>query len=85
LDIFAGKLQKKKTNSSMKPYFSIANNQEKIKEILQTFGKKSRPLILAIIEQDCATYHRRHKRTAININRNDFARTFLRNINDHYH
>ncbi len=69
----------------IKLHFSIADDEEKINEILSTFGKKSRPLILAIIEQDCANYNQRHKRTTININRKNFARTFLRNINDHYH
>lgn len=52
--------------------FSAEDKRGKIEEILNTFGRKSRPLIMRIIEEDCANYHRRHKRMmTINHHLND--------------
>ena len=64
---------------------SIADNEEKIEDILDTFGKKYRSLITTIIEQDCPNYNQQHKRTIINSNQMNFPRAFLRNIIDYYY
>jgi hypothetical protein len=64
-------------------FISMADDEEKIEEVLHTFGKKYRSLIMNIIEQDCLNYNQRHKRTTINHNRKNFPRIFLRNIIDY--
>jgi len=61
----------------------MADDEEKIEEVLNTFGKKYRSLIMTIIEQDCLNYNQRHKRTTINNKRKNFPRIFLRNIIDY--
>jgi hypothetical protein len=63
---------------------SIADNEEKIEEILETFGKKYRSLIMTIIEDDCLNNNQQSKRTTININRKNFPRALLRHIINSY-
>ena len=65
---------------------SISDNEEKIEEILTTFGEKYRSLITTIIEEDCneehSPSHEQQKRTTIEVHRKNFARTFFRQMTD---
>jgi hypothetical protein len=63
---------------------SIADDGEKIKETLKTFGRKYRSLIMTIIEKDCSNYNQQQKRTTINTNGTNFPQAFLRNLIDYY-
>ncbi|CAF3105136.1 unnamed protein product [Rotaria sp. Silwood2] len=64
---------------------SMANDEKKLEEMLDTFGRKYASLIMTIIEQDCPKPNQRNKRTINNINQKDFSHIFLLYITDYYH
>ncbi|CAF3708967.1 unnamed protein product [Rotaria sordida] len=61
---------------------SMANNEKKIEEILNTFGRKYSSLIMTIIDDDCPKYNQQNKRTINNINQKNFSRIFFPYIID---
>ena len=61
-------------------YSSAEDKRQKIEEVLNTFGRKSRPLILKIIEEDCTNYHRRHKRMMMMLSNVNIHRILSRQL-----
>jgi hypothetical protein len=58
--------------------FSIANENERIEEILLIFGEKYRSLIKTIIKHDCLNNKRDRRTTTININEKTFSSILFR-------
>ena len=64
-------------------FSSIADNEDKLGEVLSTFGDTYRSLIVNIIEKDCSLLDRRRelgKRTMNSIARSNFPRTLFRKM-----
>ena len=64
-------------------FSSIADNEDKLGEVLSTFGDTYRSLIATIIEKDCSLLDRRRelaKRTMNSIARSNFPRVLFRKM-----